>query len=93
MHTGGSEQHIRLHPIQISITQAQLTARGFQRQHFLLCLLPGSTVTAHHIAAKLQQQPHQRPVADTQSQHRDSFAPEGHKILFKGRNHNAFLTP
>ena len=69
MHTGRAEQHIRFHPIQVAIPQAQFGAQLFQLQDLRVQLLPGGTVAARHPAAEFQQQPHQGPVADTQAQH------------------------
>ena len=36
-------------------------------------LFPGGLITARYITAEFQQQPHQRAVADAETQHRDFF--------------------
>ena len=83
VHARGPEHHIGLHPVQVSVPHPEGTAGFFQRQDLRIQLLPGGPVTAGHIAAEFQQQPHQRPVADPQPQHRDPLSPEGRKIAFK----------
>ena len=71
VHTGGTEHQVRLQAVQVSIAHAELAACGFQVQNLLIQLLPGRLIAAQHLAAKFQQQPHQRAVADTQAKYGD----------------------
>ena len=90
MHTRGTEHQIGLQIVEIRISKTQLTACLLQFQHFGIDLLPGGAVTAYHITAKLQQQPHQRPVADTQTKNSDLLPIQGGKIFLKCRIHVVF---
>ena len=91
MHTGGPEQHIRLNSIQIVLAYGEFTTHRFQFQNFRIQLFSGGPVTAQNGAAEFQQQPHQRAVADAQTQNCDLFPPQGSEICLKCRNHNMFL--
>ena len=91
VHSRGTENHIRLHAIQIIFPDMQSAARLFQLQHLPVQLFPGGFVAAGDIAAEIQQQPHQRPIADTQTQHRDFFVLQRVKILRKPICHLPFL--
>ena len=93
MHTRCAENQIRGKTVQIVLPYLQLAAQAFQFQHFGIDLFSGRSVAADDPAAKGQQQPHQRPVADTQTQNGDLSALQRFKICFKCTNHDAFPIP
>ena len=83
VHTGGPEENIRLHTVQVSFSHPELTAPIFQLQHLGIQLLPRGPVAARHIAAVFQQQLYQRPIADPKPKHRYFFTLQRGKIRFK----------
>ena len=61
--------------IMIAFTHPELAAAFLQFQNFRVQFLPGRPVAAGNIAAEFQQQPHQGPVADTETQNGDLLSP------------------
>ena len=91
VHAGGAEDHIGLDAVEVRVAQAQNAAVFLQLQDLVLQLFAGSAVTAGDIAAELEQQPDQGAVTDAQTQHGDSLAPQGLKIMVKCRKHDDIL--
>ena len=83
VHTGGAESHISGHILIKSFAQVQLAALFLQLQHFSIQFFPGCTVAAVDDGTILQQQTHQRAIADTQAQNGHPLPFQRGKILFK----------
>ena len=93
VHTGGAEQKIGLHPVQVAFSHPQLAASLFQLQNLRVQLVPRGLVTAGDITAVFQQETHQRAVADPKAKHGDFFMLQGRKVFLKFAVHSPFLVP
>ena len=89
VHTGGAENNICGQTVQVAIAYPQAAAQLLQLQHLSIQLFSGSAVTAGDGTTVAQQQPHQRAVADTQSQNRNIFSFQRAKVCIEPFRHKS----
>ena len=86
--TGGAEDHVRIQPLEVVLTQVQRTAPAFQLLRLLPHLLPRALVAGGDADPLRQQHIQQRRVADADTDDRHTLIsnrvhifPQGHRCL------------